>query len=87
MNALFDYRAASNEEFSFSQGDVIAVTATDVRCASTSVSTTRKLSTDSDACGIGQPDGWWQGQRVGDNGNSKLFPSKSVSLPLSLLSL
>ncbi|GAA5827007.1 hypothetical protein JCM5353_008883 [Sporobolomyces roseus] len=51
VNALFDYRATSNEEFSFSQGDVIAVTATD-------------------------PDGWWQGQRVGDSGNSKLFPSK-----------
>ena len=30
VNALFDYRAASNEEFSFAQGDVIAVTATDV---------------------------------------------------------
>ncbi|GAA5823204.1 hypothetical protein JCM10212_003910 [Sporobolomyces blumeae] len=53
VNALFDYRAASNEEFSFSSGDVIAVTATD-------------------------PDGWWQGQRVGDAGPSKLFPSKSV---------
>ncbi|GAA5888073.1 hypothetical protein JCM16303_001493 [Sporobolomyces ruberrimus] len=51
VNALFDYRAASNEEFSFSQGDVIAVTATD-------------------------PDGWWQGSRVGDQGPSKLFPSK-----------
>ncbi|GAA5954570.1 hypothetical protein JCM3765_003814 [Sporobolomyces pararoseus] len=51
VNALFDYRAASNEEFSFSQGDVIAVTATD-------------------------PDGWWQGLRVGDQGPSKLFPSK-----------
>ncbi|GAA6017334.1 hypothetical protein JCM11491_000636 [Sporobolomyces phaffii] len=51
VNALFDYRAASNEEFSFSSGDVIAVTATD-------------------------PDGWWQGLRVGDQGSSKLFPSK-----------
>ncbi|GAA5933744.1 uncharacterized protein JCM15063_001401 [Sporobolomyces koalae] len=55
VNALFDYRAASNEEFSFSAGDVIAVTATD-------------------------PDGWWQGQRVGDNGPSKLFPSNFTEL-------
>ena len=46
-----------------------------------------KLSTDRDFCCIGQPDGWWQGQRVGDNGNSKLFPSKSVPLSLSILSL
>ncbi|GAA5893857.1 hypothetical protein JCM5296_004620 [Sporobolomyces johnsonii] len=51
VNALFDYAAASGEEFSFSSGDVIAVTGTD-------------------------PDGWWQGQRVGDAGPSKLFPSK-----------
>ncbi|GAA5907314.1 uncharacterized protein JCM6883_001168 [Sporobolomyces salmoneus] len=55
VNALFDYRAASNEEFSFSQGDVIAVTATD-------------------------PDGWWQGLRVGDQGPSKLFPSNFTEL-------
>ncbi|BGP25996.1 formin-binding protein [Rhodotorula toruloides] len=51
VNALFDYQAASAEEFSFSTGDVIAVTGTD-------------------------PDGWWSGNRVGDQGPSKLFPSK-----------
>ncbi|BGP56630.1 hypothetical protein JCM8202_000184 [Rhodotorula sphaerocarpa] len=51
VNALFDYAATSGEEFSFSTGDVIAVTGTD-------------------------PDGWWQGNRVGDVGPSKLFPSK-----------
>ncbi|BGO95547.1 formin-binding protein [Rhodotorula toruloides] len=50
VNALFDYQAASAEEFSFSTGDVIAVTGTD-------------------------PDGWWSGNRVGDQGPSKLFPS------------
>lgn len=31
VNAIYDYQAASEEEFSFSQGDVIAVTDTDVR--------------------------------------------------------
>ncbi|GAA5990121.1 hypothetical protein JCM10908_005831 [Rhodotorula pacifica] len=51
VNALFDYAATSAEEFSFSTGDVIAVTGTD-------------------------PDGWWQGNRVGDSGPSRLFPSK-----------
>ncbi|GAA5990288.1 hypothetical protein JCM11641_006388 [Rhodosporidiobolus odoratus] len=51
VNALFDYAASSAEEFSFSTGDVIAVTDTD-------------------------PDGWWKGNRVGDVGDSRLFPSK-----------
>ncbi|BGP17866.1 formin-binding protein [Rhodosporidiobolus nylandii] len=55
VNALFDYAAASAEEFSFSQGDVISVTGTD-------------------------PDGWWQGLRVGDTGPSKLFPSNFTEL-------
>ncbi|GJN90429.1 hypothetical protein Rhopal_003440-T1 [Rhodotorula paludigena] len=55
VNALFDYAAASAEEFSFSQGDVIAVTGTD-------------------------PDGWWHGNRVGDAGPSKLFPSNFTEL-------
>ncbi|GAA6035599.1 hypothetical protein JCM8097_004922 [Rhodosporidiobolus ruineniae] len=54
VNALYDYptpgQALSPEEFAFSTGDVIAVTATDA-------------------------DGWWQGNRVGDPGPSKLFPS------------
>ncbi|GAA5878258.1 hypothetical protein JCM3774_001133 [Rhodotorula dairenensis] len=55
VNALFDYAATSAEEFSFSTGDVIAVTGTD-------------------------PDGWWQGNRVGDSGPSKLFPSNFTEL-------
>ncbi|GAA5961871.1 hypothetical protein JCM8115_001449 [Rhodotorula mucilaginosa] len=55
VNALFDYAATSAEEFSFSTGDVIAVTGTD-------------------------PDGWWQGNRVGDSGSSKLFPSNFTEL-------
>ncbi|BGP33564.1 formin-binding protein [Rhodotorula toruloides] len=55
VNALFDYQAASAEEFSFSTGDVIAVTGTD-------------------------PDGWWSGNRVGDQGPSKLFPSNFTEL-------
>ncbi|GAA5852464.1 hypothetical protein JCM9279_003457 [Rhodotorula babjevae] len=55
VNALYDYAATSAEEFSFSTGDVIAVTGTD-------------------------PDGWWHGQRVGDPGSSKLFPSNFTEL-------
>ncbi|GAA5894310.1 hypothetical protein JCM6882_007627 [Rhodosporidiobolus microsporus] len=55
VNALYDYTATSSEEFSFSQADVIAVTATD-------------------------PDGWWQGSRVGDSGPSKVFPSNFTEL-------
>lgn len=31
VNAIYDYQATSAEEFSFSAGDVIAVTDTDVR--------------------------------------------------------
>ncbi|GAA6019994.1 hypothetical protein JCM10207_006752 [Rhodosporidiobolus poonsookiae] len=55
VNALYDYAATSAEEFSFSTGDVIAVTGTDA-------------------------DGWWQGNRVGDVGPSKLFPSNFTEL-------
>ncbi|GAA5833052.1 hypothetical protein JCM11251_006496 [Rhodosporidiobolus azoricus] len=55
VNALYDYAAASPEEFSFSTADVIAVTATD-------------------------PDGWWQGFRVGSNEGSKVFPSNFTEL-------
>ncbi|KAM0786278.1 hypothetical protein ACM66B_001758 [Microbotryomycetes sp. NB124-2] len=55
VSAMFDYSAASAEEFSFNQGDVIAVVETD-------------------------PDGWWQGRKVGINAPIKLFPSNFTEL-------
>lgn len=55
VNAIYDYQASGAEEFSFSQGDVIAVTSTD-------------------------PDGWWQGNKVGVTGGGHLFPSNFTEL-------
>lgn len=90
VNAIYDYAAAGPDEFSFSSGDVIAVTATDV---STSHSFTAAIADVLPS----QPDGWWQGRPgaplsspafldprlltsrelpVGVTGGGHIFPSK-----------
>ncbi|KAK4050223.1 formin-binding protein [Microbotryomycetes sp. JL201] len=76
VSAMFDYQAASAEEFSFNQGDVIAVVETDASRVN------QYLDSELTFISFGeiQPDGWWQGRKVGINAPIKLFPSNFTEL-------
>lgn len=70
VNAIYDYEATGPDEFSFSQGDVIAVTMTDVSPLFVWESEQELIVWSL------QPDGWWQGNPVGVSGGGHIFPSK-----------
>ena len=77
---MYDYEAPAPEYLSFNNADVIAVTGTAV-----SPSFAYRVARLTDV--TAQPDGWWQGERVGIlTRGGTTFPSKFVpfSLPFEI---